>query len=652
MRRLCSLLAVLLLLAACTTAAPSGEVTPTPSARIGATTTTGPIAGGGGNAGGGSPAVIRAFSDTRILDTKAIQQGLDLLAGTACKLPAGDDGPLSVNDALKNARASLDKMAPGAMAKLDAATSITTANGWRTAAAAESGQGHIAAGLAALLEAIRLDQKDSRTLVNAAGLMPTLGLAREALAFTSEANRLGIAQGNAMGIDPHAASLNNIGNAYLALHQWDKAKTALQQALQIQPNFSEAESNLAIAALCSGDRAGAAKFFRLGAYRQPLDLLDYGDSEQPKPDQALDLSAASDGTLPVLKYATSVEEGIQLEPYYRGWLDLFAQRQTAHNNRRTELGPKVAAAKPSALTQQRTFELTSMLYHLAAPGGPAYSLSQEIDKVVQEATDVWDSVYGPSGALDKAAMDCAGADFNSCFVPRCQSAMTSGHGRYLQALDRLDRATREYHKLHHRYATGIATQIGNPVQHELVMLDIADHDDTLWSTLANIAERLSRFEQIDAPLCGYGQGSLESTPQKADDEQDPGGCPKNLQDTKMGVKLGPLSITANCEEVEFELETEGILGIFVQLTVEEGEVSVFAGPKASTPTGDVLPFSVSSKDGFYISAGSDGVKDFGWAVEPIQATAELGGHQLSVDGDKMNFSFVGISAYLPLVGTQ
>ena len=70
-----------------------------------------------------------------------------------------------------------------------------------------------------------------------------------------------------------------------------------------------------------------------------------------------------------------------------------------------------------------------------------------------------------------------------------------------------------------------------------------------------------------------------------------------------------------------------------------------SGPSTSAEAG---PFSAGSKSGFYVRSGPTGTTDFGYRVEP--GSTSVGSGPISMSGptlEAMDFSFVGIGAYLP-----
>jgi hypothetical protein len=192
--------------------------------------------------------------------------------------------------------------------------------------------------------------------------------------------------------------------------------------------------------------------------------------------------------------------------------------------------------------------------------------------------------------------------------------------------------------------TGLAAHLDDAVWHEVAEIQIAQ---TREISFGRMIEGLQVFGPISAfrHLClGDEAGAMAQAPQPA--EFDVERCPERIKPFKVAVKISFVTVSAACETFQIEGATPGVLGAFAEITFQsDGSVTLFAGPKAGgmTPVG---PFGVTAKDGLYIKFSTAGVRDFGFRVN---FTSSVGSstHQIKGDAGSMDFSFVGVSDYLP-----
>jgi tetratricopeptide (TPR) repeat protein len=124
--------------------------------------------------------------------------------------------------------------------------------------------------VANLLVAFELNEDDPTALLSLAGLANGQNLPQVALALLEGANEIEIAtEDMPAGISKQASWLNNQGHALLLLGEFDDAETALQQALELAPEMSEAARNLVYVLLKQGREDEARALMPRVAFRLP-----------------------------------------------------------------------------------------------------------------------------------------------------------------------------------------------------------------------------------------------------------------------------------------------------------------------------------------------------------------------------------------------
>jgi hypothetical protein len=200
-----------------------------------------------------------------------------------------------------------------------------------------------------------------------------------------------------------------------------------------------------------------------------------------------------------------------------------------------------------------------------------------------------------------------------------------------------DMAMRRYHRVWHRYATGLAANMGEPTWLKKEVRTINLLTNAHWGRIVGLA--------ITAYLPPTGIAKIREV--KVDDldpteKAEVDGCPSNLKGHGVkfelsapgGVKLG---LKLGCEKTTLELSKK-IVGTpegfpieasasgFIQLEMaRKGDVTVFIGPSGKlgvqAPGGS--GFGVSAKEGVYIRADAAGVKDVGTRIT-VESYEKLG----------------------------
>jgi hypothetical protein len=657
MRGCLAFLVGVMVLSACATPteSPTSTVSAIASEQVAPTTgspeptATPPPGGLGGAAGTGE----FAFSDSHPFHADTWEIFATRAESQFCSVSASEPEAMDLDAAVANVRAFLDEGAgAGAMEAFDASAEGSTVEAAKTAAAAALVDGNEAGALAALLAAARLEPENPRHLVNAAGLLPAFGLAGEALAFLAAAEELGEPEGAPFGIDQRAVHLNNEGRALLALGRWDEAAPLLSEAVELDPTLSESATNLSLALLCQGNRDEALRFAKAGRYRKQMRFTESeGDrTSTPVPEDAFDMSvgvqdAGGDALVPALELPDTPEEGAAMREYLTGVKDDLIQRTIDRTQRMIDIQTASASVPKPQITQVREADIMLAISAISTRGDATRDPWQEVIARSDEAFAIWDEHFGPAGTVEQISTRCSNTgDFAGCMRADCIPATGEAHAAWIDVVERLDIAVRAWADAYYPTATAIAAHIGDPAQHEVATLNIQGQLDSAFLNLVSRAEEFAIFENTNRDIC-------VSEPDPPPDEPAelvtaPPGRPCPIQAGQWSIKIGFISITADCSDWAVEASTPGPIGVFAQISSVGGETTFFAGPTASVSAG---PFEAGTRNGFYVTVSeTSGVRDFGVRVEPGSVSAAGGPLSITVaQAESMDFSFVGITAYLP-----
>jgi tetratricopeptide (TPR) repeat protein len=651
MRAFVAFQAAVLLLSACGTStespSPTAPTTASPSATTAGATdpSATPVIGRGGAAGAAS----WAFSDSHPFYADVWAIFATLAESQICSVPAAQPQSMDLDTAVANARAFLDDGAgSSAMEAFDRSPEGSTVEKAKAAAAAALIDGNEAGALAALLAAARLESDNPRHLVNAAGLLPAFGLASEALAFLAAAEALGEPEGTPFGVDQRAVHLNNQGRALLSLQRWDEAAPLLSEAVELDPTLSEAAANLSLALLCQGDRDEAMRYAKAGRYRKPMRFTERDTVSTPDPEDAYDLDVGvqdADALVPALSLPETPEQGAALRQYFGTVKEDLIGRTIDRAERQAELQTTAASASTPPIARTRTDDIMLAISELTAEGGKTADLWQEVGARSDEAFAVWDEHWGPAGTVEQISDGCGDSDdYAGCMQAECIPATRTAHASWIDAVTDLDRAVRSWADAYHPLATAIVAHLGDPAMHDLATMRIQEALDNAFLTLVSRAEEFTTFEDNSLDTC-------VRAPDPPPDESAqlgnaPSGSPCPMQTGQWSIKVAFVSISIDCSDWSVEAATPGTIGVFAQISSKRGETTVFVGPTASTGVG---PFEASTRSGFYVTVSdTTGVRDFGCRVEPGSVSAGAGPLSVTVaSAESMDFSFVGITAYLP-----
>lgn len=597
------------------------------------------LATGPGPGGDGGETVIVAFSDPSALDEGSWDAYQPLLE-TTCRSAQPADQP-SFGQAMADVRGWLDSATGGGLSALEASGEFADEAIASAGAAELVTGGDFAAALALTLQANRAEPDDPRHLVNAAGLLVALDRPTDALAFLDQAANMRSPDVTPMGIDQDAVALANRGVALSAQGRYGEAADALRSSLA-DPNLTEAADNLAQAEVCLGN--GRAAFARVSLRRI---------------DQVSRLPQGTPGTLPGLKLPARPADTVALSELYQQLVDLSIDRLLARMQRQQALVSEgqTRYEAPASLARVQSIRhliaLAEGLPEIQALWGEVSARQIEVSRIT---FDMW----GTAGALEMKSYEC-GASID-CLRAWCVPETQSRHAQWRGAFDSYETALRDAYAALVQRETALAGLAADPVWFEVLSLDIQDTADRwFYGYLAGEALQWSRLTAVNASLCidagGEDPGTPPEEPRSEATPCDPQRFPNGLMPmirfpgAKAMLKLG-----ANCEEITAEVSGPGIdqLGLlrpFAQVKGTGKGITVFAGIKAGVT---MEPVSLSGKMGAYWTVDYQGnVRDYGVRVAPSTFGVESGPFGIRVwEAEAMDFSFVGIADYMPLIGTQ
>jgi hypothetical protein len=280
---------------------------------------------------------------------------------------------------------------------------------------------------------------------------------------------------------------------------------------------------------------------------------------------------------------------------------------------------------------------------LNAPGGKAADAWADVTEASMDAFDAWDEHFGPSGTVEEISNTCSSSDdYDGCMRADCIPATVAFHASWSNHAVALDDLVREWAEIYHSKASAIAGHIANPIQHELAVMTIQTQLDTAFLDAVSRVEEVVMFEDNARDTCVEGFAPVQNDYSPVT----PGaGEPCRMNTGAWTLKIAFISLQMECSDWSIEASTPGPIGAFISISSKGGTTTIFAGPSASAEAG---PFSAGSKSGFYIRSGPTGSTDFGYRVEP--GSTSIGAGPVSMSGpslEAMDFSFVGITAYLP-----
>lgn len=490
-------------------------------------------------------------------------------------------------------------------------------------------------------------------LINMAGLANMLGMPSEALALLEEAEDL-------LDGTPSAALYANRGHALILVRRYAEAEAPLRKALQITPYLMEATRNLAVALALQGKKKQSKDLMPSAVWRRSVnEKFDYvahgveGDpfsEDQPvaieimAPRDLLDMERGVPGRLPKLTIPTRHKQLAAWERESTATLEAAMTAQMNHMAKVQEL-LQVASNRPDDYSQNlanylHDYVTGRLLSRVGVDGGMASSgegeaggelqadwqhFDFELKKYPKDLRQLQRDLAIAQVKLNKAVdehmklterlqpyADGERADANGCFpTDRRNADMLLDH--IVPAVTEFDKAVVALHTRAHLEATGIASNLGDQAWHRLLGTEI-----NAWTAETQGFRAITMATALQTAVGVGGRCSLpEGLPKKAEEEDAPF-CTPDRQEYSFKIKISDIgSIEATCGKAKVVVEhdvMEKLLGVHAELEfTAQGEVTVFAGPKLTAGAVELGPLSADFgfKNGIYITAGPEGVKDFG-----------------------------------------
>lgn len=493
-----------------------------------ATTTIGVLAlAGVASAAPNAASTTVFFSDSRPLASSSDDlETLRRMTPLACAAAPAGTAPHSLADALSRVQTYLGAHESAAgLTALRARPELKNAMQAQALAVAAIAANKPSGALVALVAAHSLAPNDPVPLVNAAGVLNSLFLYREALALLDAADATKGDFGHPMGLSGVATALNNRGYALSGLGRHAQAEAVLRKAITLEPLLAEAKTNLARTLSCEGKETEALRYLRLGQRRSPPgtqaardvggggpagtggsqpDAPENGPSRRPAA-SSFDLSAGREGTLPDLDVPQDPNEAIANLEVYQVALKEYQARIEATNAREDALKSRIRARTLNMVTQQRTDDILTAVYTVDAEPGIA-ALRSRINRSSTEAGELWGAFFtgeGGGATITKLSDEASRApNYDEAMRALCVPAMRTMHDRWRTVMEGLIVDVRTYHKATSRIQSGLVANLGDPDQHALAVLAIAAEADTLYySDIVTEFATVARQEQIAQEHC-------------------------------------------------------------------------------------------------------------------------------------------------------
>jgi hypothetical protein len=203
-------------------------------------------------------------------------------------------------------------------------------------------------------------------------------------------------------------------------------------------------------------------------------------------------------------------------------------------------------------------------------------------------------------------------------------------------LERTSRLLESYHhaldrefNLRSSYMYGMLAHIGAPALRTALLAEAEAERQTLQlyqlSAVINLAHAIGAPEEATAVK-----------PEDGENGEGPG-CTDDDAKWSVSVDLHVVGVELSCNSVSLEVEAP-VIPPFVGLSAEvgidtSGTMTVFAGPKVSASNVG------SAKEGLYITAGKEGVRDFGGKAE-FKTSAGVGPVTVSHKVGEGSISFI------------
>lgn len=534
---------------------------------------------------------------------------------------------------------------------------LQSAENLQAAAATLYAQGKGGPAFACLLLAGEKAPTDAGVRLNLAAGALAAGRANEALPLIAAAARGPMPPGPwGIGGDKYAAYLR--AYAHFLRGEYEPARAALQRLVAEEPNLSEAALLLALVQAKLGEEPRVAflkgavrKRARMTAVdrdpktveeaRQEVDGLTEGETVAPSLADLFDLSGGQPGSLPNVPRPRSAEEMMgMLEPYMTRWQAAYQEQTRLHNqvigpaweqwrDRQESVSPAYAYRQTALVNRAlNRFAATPELNRVAHE---VDLLRRELDRKTE--TLVSRTIDARIPIAQRQARESQGKPMTPALVRQFARELNGPTDEALNSIEGLlaayhDAVGREY-LLHSAILHGMLSVVGAP-ELRTVLQNAAEEarykaEADLLSAVTNLFATLgAQYDPKEVPLEKGEPGS---------------GPPCSDEQAKFSVtlNLGPAGVELNCNSVSLELEAEVIpevLGVSGEIGMDlSGEVTGFIGPKQS------IPGMGSVKEGFYVKAGRDGLRDVGVKAE-MKSSHGVGPVTTSYKAGEVAYSFL------------
>jgi hypothetical protein len=550
---------------------------------------------------------------------------------------------LTFSQARQNAQTYLEQLVGAAtFAQLQAELANRSPGEIATFVMAAMAAGETDGALAALLIAVDRFPTDPLPLVNAAGLLSSSGLPNEALAFLDAAAATGNPYGSPMGVDGEQMALNNRAHAHLMLGQWAEAEAILQGVVVAEPQLAEARTNLSRALLCQNQHAGAALWYRLGERRTRWDeLIEEPEiQEQMIPiEQLYDLSAGKIYHAPIIPKPDKPEQAGAFRSIYEAMHAEEFGRMMARQAEYPGLADMYNNRQLPYLEQSRLdsiyFAWGFVIYQpdMVAMQQSIDELSYELFLIEDDHTHELNELYG-SGLVGEPLYQA------------CRSLLTTQFAQRMTKYYQLEAATLDYMVALYAGTTGVMANAHDPVLHDLLMNVTEGTMDSWYYGLVYGMSGWNTLVDIRWSACMGGNEARDDTGDSlalpAPDQ-----CPDFVRGIKVGASFSDfVTVSITCEIIDVEISGSQGISPFVQYThdLRNNEVTAFFGAKAKVNIGPFL--ELNAKEGLYVRANQNGLKDVGMKVASGGAIyAGNTGISGQIDGPEMEAGVAAAVAY-------
>jgi tetratricopeptide (TPR) repeat protein len=553
---------------------------------------------------------VSAFSDTRKVPTRAEALVTVRALRPACpRGGASSGGTLSLRRALSAADGLLRK----GVGKRRLARFRTDRRSKKSRKAQELAVGAVAGhnpagALAGFLAAHARDRRNPLHLLNASVVLTRLGKPREALALITAAERLRAPRRVPMGIGVRALALNNRGFALIALRRYPAAEAALKRAIRAEPLLAEAKLNLALARLCRGRFSQAVDPYIAGQRRSVAGGVEI-TALQPRAGQALDMSLGRPGEPPKLTLPPTPDDGVASATAWKQFeTQRYAQAEqlsATATNALTEMSGFLAT-RPR-LEQSRALEILDLFNERNRQRPEIAAAKQavlDLELPLRNAYFDWQNEYNQIRSGCQAS-ETTSDGIAACIRAQCVPATVAQHNRWLALIRDSEANTRAFARSLHEYASGLASNLSNPVSQRAIMTAAQHEIMALYygHVVLEISSRTGAEESMkDECAASGGEATGETEPS---DFPFPPGCPPELQAVKIAFSIDFASFNVSCESVSVQVSLPSTLSPFAQVNYNfaGGSTTVFAGARV----GGRLPgISANARAGVYMSFDSRG----------------------------------------------